>query len=82
MVIMSLVIPFGLIDTLEILIDLMNGVILLYLDRFVIIFIDNIWCIWITMIIIGSDWEWNCKQCVMSKGMLNFFSNVKVGWTR
>ena len=42
MVIMSLVMPFGLIDTLEILMDLMNGVILPYLDRFVIIFIDNI----------------------------------------
>ena len=39
---MSLVMPFGLVDTLEILKDLMNGVILLYLDRFVIIFIDNI----------------------------------------
>ena len=34
--------PFGLIDTLEILKDLMNGVILLYLERFVIIVIDNI----------------------------------------
>ena len=33
--------PFGLIDTLEILMDLMNRVILLYLERFVIIFIDN-----------------------------------------
>ena len=42
MVIMSLVMPFGLIDTPEILMDLMNGVILLYLERFVIIFIDNI----------------------------------------
>ena len=42
MVIMSLVMPFGLIDTLEILMDLMNGVILLYLERFVIILIDNI----------------------------------------
>ena len=39
---MSLVMPFGLIDTLEILMDLMNGVILLYLERFVIIVIDNI----------------------------------------
>ena len=42
MVIMSLVMPFGLIDTPEILMDLMNGVTLLYLDRSVIIFIDNI----------------------------------------
>ena len=42
MAIMSLVMPFGLIDTLEILKDLMNGVILLYLERFVIIVIDNI----------------------------------------
>ena len=42
MAIMSLVMPFGLIDTLEILMDLMNGVILLYLERFVIILIDNI----------------------------------------
>ena len=42
MVIMSLVMPFGLIDALEILMDLMNGVILLYLERFVIIVIDNI----------------------------------------
>ena len=42
MAIMSLVKPFGLIDTPEIIMDLMNGVILLYLDRYVIIFIDNI----------------------------------------
>ena len=42
MAIMSLVMPFGLIDTLEILMDLMNGVILLYLEMFVIILIDNI----------------------------------------
>ena len=42
MVIMSLIMPFGLIDTLEIFMDLMNGVILCYLERFVIIFIDNI----------------------------------------
>ena len=42
MVIMSLIMPFGLIDTLEILMDLMNGVILPYLDKFVIIFIANI----------------------------------------
>ena len=42
MVIMSLVMPFGLVDTLEILKDLMNGVILLYLKMFVIIVIDNI----------------------------------------
>ena len=42
MAIMSLVMPFGLIDTLEILMDLMNGVILLYLEKFVIILIDNI----------------------------------------
>ena len=33
---------WGLINTPEILMDLMNGVILPYLDRFVIIFIDNI----------------------------------------
>ena len=39
---MSLVMPFGLMDISEILMDLMNGVILSYLDRFVIIFIDNI----------------------------------------
>ena len=42
MAIMSLVMPFGLINTLEILMDLMNGVILLYLEKFVIILIDNI----------------------------------------
>ena len=42
MAIMSLVMPFGLVDTLEILKDLMNGVILLYLKMFVIIVIDNI----------------------------------------
>ena len=42
MVIMSLVILFGLIDTPKILMDLMNGVTLSYLDKFVIIFIDNI----------------------------------------
>ena len=33
---------WGLTNTPEILMDLMNGVILLYLERFVIIFIDNI----------------------------------------
>ena len=42
MAIMSLVILFGLIDTPEILMDLMNGVTLIYLERFVIIIIDNI----------------------------------------
>ena len=42
MAIMSLVIPFGLIDTPEILMDLMNGVTLLYLERFVIMVINNI----------------------------------------
>ena len=42
MAIMSLVMPFGLIDALEIRKDLMNGVILLCFERFVIIFIDNI----------------------------------------
>ena len=42
MTIMSLVMPFGLIDTLEIFMGLMNGVTLRYLERFVIIFIDNI----------------------------------------
>ena len=42
MVIMSLVIPLGLIDIPEILMDLMNGVTLLYLERFVIMVINNI----------------------------------------
>ena len=43
MAIMSLVMPFwGLANTPEILMDLMNWEILLYLDRFVIILIDNI----------------------------------------
>ena len=42
MAIMSLIISFGLIDTPEILMDLMNGVTLRYLERFVIIFIGNI----------------------------------------
>ena len=42
MAIMSLVIPFGLIDTPEILMDLMNGVTLFYLKRFVIMVINNI----------------------------------------
>ena len=42
MVIMSLVMPFGLIDTPEILMDLMNGVTLLHLKRFVIMVINNI----------------------------------------
>ena len=42
MAIMSLIIFFGLIDTPEILMDLMNGATLLYLERFVIIVIDNI----------------------------------------
>ena len=42
MAVMSLVMPFGLIDTLEIFMGLMNGVTLRYLERFVIIFIDNI----------------------------------------
>ena len=42
MVMMSLVIPLGLIDIPEIHIDLMNGVTLFYLERFVIIVIDNI----------------------------------------
>ena len=39
---MSLVMPFGLMDTLETLMGLMNGVTLRYLERFVIIFIGNI----------------------------------------
>ena len=42
MAIMSLIISFGLIDTPEILMDLMNGGTLLCLERFVIIVIDNI----------------------------------------
>ena len=42
MAIMSLIISFGLIDTPEILMDLMNGATLLCLERFVIIVIDNI----------------------------------------
>ena len=42
MAIMSLVTLFGLIDIPKILMGLMNGVTLRYLERFVIIFIDNI----------------------------------------
>ena len=59
MVIMSLVMPFGLIDTPEILIDLMNGVILLYLEGLLLYLLIMFWCIWITRIIMGSAWEWN-----------------------
>ena len=42
MVIMSLVIPFGLMDISEVLMDLMNWVTLLYLERFVIMVINSI----------------------------------------